>query len=265
MEIKITKEDLSKKKLFIAMPCYGGQMCGMTAKSLLDLQAMMANYGVETRFSFLFNESLIQRARNYLTDEFYNRSDCTHLMFIDADIAFNPQDIVAMLALDKEIIGGPYPKKSIEWGQLHKALQKSPDLPATEYEKLTGSMVFNPVGGTHKFNITEPLSVLETGTGFLLISRTALEKFEKAYPEQSYKPDHVGQANFDGSREITAFFDCHIDETTKRYLSEDYYFCQQCRKIGIEIWLCPWMNLTHIGSYMFKGNLPAVAQYLGEM
>jgi len=110
MEIKISREELSKKKLFVAMPMYGGMCCGMTAKSMLDLQALMGNYGVEVKFSFLFNESLIQRARNYLTDEFYNRSDCTHLMFIDADVAFNPQDIVAMLALDKEIIGGPYPK-----------------------------------------------------------------------------------------------------------------------------------------------------------
>lgn len=265
MEIKISREELSKKKLFIAMPMYGGMCCGMTTKSMLDLQALMINYGVEVKFSFLFNESLIQRARNYLTDEFYHRSDCTHLMFIDADIAFNPQDILAMLALDKEIVGGPYPKKSIEWGQLHKAIKKNPNLPVEEYSKLAGSMVFNPAGGTQKFSITEPLSVLETGTGFLMISREALKKFEEAYPEQSYKPDHVGQANFDGSREITAFFDCHIDETTKRYLSEDYYFCQQCRKIGIEVWLCPWMNLSHIGSYIFQGNLPAVAQHLGEL
>lgn len=265
MEIKISREELAAKKLFIAMPCYGGMMTGMTAKSLLDLQALMGNYGVEIKFSFLFNESLIQRARNYLTDEFYNRSDCTHLMFIDADVAFNPQDVVAMLALDKEIIGGPYPKKSIEWGQLHKAIQKNPNLPVEEYSKLTGSMVFNPAKGTNKFSITEPLSVLETGTGFMMISREALKKFEDAYPEQKYRPDHVGQANFDGSREITAFFDCHIDEDTKRYLSEDYYFCQQCRKIGIEVWLCPWMGLSHIGSYIFTGNLPAIAQNLGEL
>ncbi len=158
---------------------------------------------------------------NYLTDEFYSRTDYTHLLFIDADIAFDANYVVAMLAVDKEIVACPYPKKSIEWGQLHKAIKKNPDLPVEEYAALTGAMVFNPVGGMQKFSVTEPLEVLESGTGFMMISRGALEKFEKEYPEQRYKPDHVGQANFDGSREITAFFDCHIDEVTKRYLSED--------------------------------------------
>lgn len=159
-----------------------------------------------------------------MTDEFYSRTDYTHLLFIDADVAFDPNYVIAMLALDKEITACPYAKKSIEWGQLQKALKKNPDLPVEEYAALTGSLVFNPVAGTQKFSVTEPISVLESGTGFMLISRSALEKFEAAYPEQRYKPDHVGQANFDGSREITAFFDCHIDEVTKRYLSEDLLY-----------------------------------------
>lgn len=265
MKIQISTEELKKKKLFVATPMYGGQCTGMYMKSCLDLQGVMSQYGVETKFSFIFNESLIQRARNYLVDEFFHRSDCTHLLFIDADISFNPQDVVALLALDKEIIGGPYPKKSIEWNQLHKALKKNPDIPATDYEKLTGSMVFNPVAGTSKFSITEPLPVMDLGTGFMMISREVFEKFQEAYPEKMYRPDHVGQANFGGDREICAFFDCVIDPVSKRYLSEDYFFTQKCREIGIDSWLCPWMKLIHIGSYMFSGNLPSVAQYIGEL
>jgi len=265
MQIKISKEELTKKSLFIGMPCYGGMMTGMTAKSLLDLQTMLANYGVATKFSFLFNESLIQRARNYITDEFLNRSDCTHMMFIDADVAFNPQDIIAMLALDKELIGGPYPKKSVEWKQLYKAIQKNPTLPLEEYEKLTGAMVFNPVGGTERFSVTDPLEVSEIGTGFFMAKREIFEKFQEAHPEYMYKPDHVGQANFDGSREICSFFNVFIDPESRRTLSEDYCFCHQVRKLGIKVWLCPWMQLSHVGTYIFTGNLPAVAQHLGEL
>jgi hypothetical protein len=66
MEIKISRDELAKKKVFIGMPCYGGMMTGMTAKSLLDLQATFGQYNIEARFSFLFNESLIQRARKYI-------------------------------------------------------------------------------------------------------------------------------------------------------------------------------------------------------
>jgi hypothetical protein len=55
-----------------------------------------------------------------------------------------------------------------------------------------------------------------------------------------------------------AFFDCGIDPVSKRYLSEDYFFCQNARKIGIKIWMCPWMDLQHVGSYIFKGSLAAI-------
>lgn len=265
MQIQISADELKKKKLFIATPMYGGQCFGLYMKSCLDLQMTLAQHGVECRFSFLFNESLITRARNYLTDEFIHRSDCTHMLFIDSDIEFNAQDVIAMLALDKEIIGGPYPKKSIEWGQLHKALQKNPKIEPGEFELLTGSIVFNPVAGTQRFKVTEPLEVMDLGTGFMMIKREVFEKFEKAYPELRYKPDHVGQQYFDGSRYIHAFFETIIDPQSERYLSEDYFFTQWCRKIGVKVWICPWMALSHIGSYIFKGSLPAVAHHIGEL
>lgn len=228
MQIQISREQLAKKKLLVATPMYGGQCTGMYMKSCLDLQALLSQHGVECKFSLLFNESLIQRARNYLTDEFLHRTDCTHLLFIDADIAFNPQDVVAMLALsdrdDVDIIGGPYPKKSIEWGQLHKAIKKNPNLPVSEYETMTGAMVFNPVGGTKKFSVAKPLEVSEIGTGFFLAKRSVFERFQEAHPEYMYKPDHVGQANFGGDREICSFFNVFIDPESRRTLSEDKLF-----------------------------------------
>lgn len=111
MEIQVSVEELRKNKLFVATPMYGGQCYGLYVKSCLDLQNQMNKYGVETKFSFLFNESLITRARNYLVDEFL-RTDFTHLLFIDSDIHYQPQDVIAMLALNKDVIGAPYPKKS---------------------------------------------------------------------------------------------------------------------------------------------------------
>ena len=98
MEIQVKVDDLKQHKLFIATPMYGGMAHGLYIKSCLDLQAQMSKYGVETKFSFLFNESLITRARNYLVDEFL-RSGFTHLLFIDSDIHYNPQDILALLAM----------------------------------------------------------------------------------------------------------------------------------------------------------------------
>jgi len=242
MEISIKKEELQKKSIFVATPMYGGMNHGLYAKACLDLQAICMQYGVQVKFSFLFNESLITRARNYLVDEFLNRSDCTHMLFIDADIHFDPKDVIALLALDKDVIGG------------------------------TGDYVFNPVRGTDKFSVSEPLEVLEIGTGFMMVKREVFPKFSEAFPQLRYKPDHVGQAHFDGSRYIHAFFDTIIDTKdsatgggSDRYLSEDYMFCQLWRKMGGSIWLCPWMRLDHIGTYHFKGDMPAVANFVGEM
>jgi hypothetical protein len=271
MEIKVEIEKLRQNKLFVATPMYGGMAHGLYVKSCLDLQAVMSKYGVDTKFSFLFNESLITRARNYLVDEFL-RSDCTHMLFIDSDIHYDPRDVIALMALDKDVIGGPYPKKAINWGNIANAARKHPDLEPKELETLVGEYVFNVVKGTNQFQVTEPLEVMEIGTGFMMIKKHVFDQMKDAYPMIHYKPDHVGQAHFDGSRYIHAFFDTVIDTKdsitgggSDRYLSEDYMFCQMWRKIGGQIFLCPWMKTQHIGTYAFSGNMPAVAQYTGRL
>ena len=271
MEIQVKVEDLKKNKLFVATPMYGGMAHGLYLKSCLDLQGIMSRYGVDVKFSFLFNESLITRARNYLVDEFL-RSDCTHLLFLDSDIHYNPQDVVALLALDKDVIGGPYPKKSINWNNIAHAARNHPDLEPRELETLVGEYVFNVVKGTSQFSVTEPLEVLEIGTGFMLVKREVFDKMAVEYPNIRYKPDHVGQAHFDGSRYIHAYFDTVIDSVdsivgggSERYLSEDYMFCQMWRKMGGDIFLCPWMKTQHIGTYAFSGNMPKVAELTGRL
>lgn len=298
MELSVKIEDLRKNNLFVATPMYGGQNHGLYMKSALDLQGMCMQYGVQLKFSFLFNESLITRARNYLVDEFL-RSDCTHLLFIDSDISFDPNDVIALLALDKDIIGAPYPKKAINWKNIGRAIVQNPAVNTAELDRLVGDYVFNPVPGTTKFNVHEPLEVMEIGTGFMMVKREVFDKFREAYPKQRYKPDHVGQANFDGSRYIHAYFDTVIDngftyddmyklmqdvaegksnakKTAKeymeleknashRYLSEDYMFCQYWRKIGGQIWLCPWMKTQHIGTYAFSGDMESIARLSGNL
>jgi hypothetical protein len=271
MQIQVNIEELRKNKLFVATPMYGGMSHGLYVKSCLDLQTVMMRYGIEVKFSFLFNESLITRARNYLVDEFL-RTDFTHMLFIDSDIHFDPNDIVALMALDKDVVGGPYPKKSINWANVAETARKNPDLNPKELENLVGEYVFNVVKGTQQFQVSEPLEVMEIGTGHMMIKREVFDKMAKEYPTIKYKPDHIGQAHFDGSRYIHAYFDTVIDTKesivgggSERYLSEDYMFCQMWRKMGGQIFLCPWMKTQHIGTYAFTGNMPAVAQYTGRL
>lgn len=286
INLEVSVQELRQRSLFVAVPMYGGHCHGMFAKSCLDLQGMMQNYGINCRFSFIFNESLITRARNYLSDEFL-RSGLTHMIFIDADIHFDPRDVLTLLALDRDVIGAPYPKKSIKWWAIKEALARNPNLEPADLDKLVGDYVFNPVAGTKQFNVGEPMEVMELGTGYMMIKRHVFDVWRNQYPQYSYKPDHVGQANFDGSRYIHAYFDCIIDRKrtieiqqdygtkkkgevvevggSDRYLSEDYFFCQQWRNLGGSVWLCPWMKTHHIGTYAFTGDLPATAALLGKL
>lgn len=264
MEIKVEVAELQKRKLFVATPMYGGQCAGMFTRSIADLSAICAKYGIPLQLYFLFNESLITRARNYCVDEFM-RSGATHLMFIDSDIGFNPQDILALLAIqtddsEYDVIGGPYPKKCISWEKIKQAVDKGvADKDPHVLEKFVGDYVFNPKSNQREIPIGEPVEVLEIGTGFMMIRRKTFEDYEKAFPELHYKPDHVRTEHFDGSREIMAYFDCIIDPQSKRYLSEDYMFCYNVQKMGSKVWLCPWMQLQHVGSYVFGGSLADLA------
>jgi hypothetical protein len=265
MEISVSIEELRKKKIFVATPMYGGACGGQYTKSSVDLASLAAQYGMDVRFFYLFNESLITRARNYLVDEFL-RSDCTHLMFIDSDIGFDPNDVIALSVIaaegtDKHIVCGPYPKKCIAWEKIKRAVDKGfADKNPENLEKYVGDYVFNPKEGTGSIALDEPVEVLEGGTGFMMIQRAALEKFQEAYPQYMYKPDHVRTEHFDGSREILMAFQAEVDPVSKRYLSEDYWFCQKAWDIGVKTWLCPWMKLQHMGSYVFGGSLIDLAQ-----
>jgi hypothetical protein len=277
MEFQIKPNELRENcKIFIATPMYGGNNHGLFLKSCLDLQALCMRYGIELKFSFLFNESLITRARNYLCDEFmratgHDGKPYTHLMFVDSDIHFDPMDILALLTFDKDIIGAPYPKKSINWGAVWttcKKLLANPEFienkfnPA-ELDAVTGEYVFNAVPGTVKFSVLEPVEMLEIGTGFMCIKRGVFEKFKEEYPHLQYRPDHRS-GQFDGTQYIHAYFDTVIDPDSHRYLSEDYMFCQYWRNIGGKVWLCPWMKNQHIGTYPFTGDLPRVAMFTGS-
>lgn len=264
MQTEISIEDLRKKKLFIATPMYSGQCTGAYCKSMNDLSAFCGKHDIDFRIYYLFNESLITRARNYCVDEFL-RSDATHLMFIDSDIGFNFKDLLTLLHMcdsDKgfDVVTGAYPKKTIAWEKIKMAVDKGfAEKNPFELEHFVGDFVFNPDENIKSFSVSEPVKVKEAGTGFMMIDRKVFEQYDKEYPELSYKPDHVRTEHFDGDREIMAYFDCIIDPDSKRYLSEDYMFCYNVRKMGMNVYMCPWMQLKHIGTYTFGGSIGAMA------
>lgn len=255
---KLTKVIRRKKKakpdphIFIATPMYGGMCTGFYTQSLLTFQKTLAANNVTTTFSFMFNESLITRARNALVHNFL-KTDATHLMFIDADIRFIPDDFLPMLATDLDIICGLYPKKEINWFAVAEAVKsgvKNDDL-----KWHTGSMVVNLVGGdvTQTVPLNQPVEIKAGGTGYMLIKREVFEKLADKVP--TYTNNVMDLAGGLQIEPICEYFATSIDPENNVLLSEDYHFCRVARQHGLKVWAAPWVRLAHLGSYLFEGGL----------
>ena len=252
---------LRQKHIFIATPCYGGQIGEPYFRSMMRLAIMCNKYDIPFTISTLANESLITRGRNTLTSFFMENKEATHLFFIDADIEFQPEDLLRMVAYDKPIVVGAYPKKAINWQSIIGAARNNPEENADTIEGHSSNYVVNfdhmkdeEGNYTHQVQIIDNLVKLkDAGTGFMCIKREVVEQMFEKYPETKY----VNDINVDMKFEpfMYALFDCIIDPDSKRYLSEDYTFCRRWQDMGGEVWLDPRTALNHVGHYTFRGNI----------
>ena len=267
-EIQLNIEEMRKMKIFIATPMYGGMCNGIYTKSLVETVSQLQNQGIPSQLYYLFNESLITRARNYCVHNFL-KSDATHLVFIDSDIGWSAMDFMYMLHLMSEnpdklrVFCGLYPKKAIAWEKVLKAAKTGQfDETPWELEQVAGDIAFNPRAADYPDGVApvyEPIKIKEGATGFMFIERSVFEEYAEAYPELLYTPDHLREGEFKLGEQITAFFDCIINEES-RYLSEDYMFSEYCTKLGIDIWALPLVELMHCGAHIFRGSLVKMAQ-----
>ena len=175
-------------RLYLGMPMYGGMLSENTMHGVLGLQAWSMNEGVGLKVQTMGNESLITRARNTIVSMFLDDQDYigTHLLFIDADIGFVPQNIERLIRADKDIVCGIYPRKCIHWEKIRGVLKDNPNVSDDElmYRSLGYNLNFKD---PHNIKIQEGLcEVLEAATGMMLIKRDVFDKMKKAYPERKY-------------------------------------------------------------------------------
>jgi hypothetical protein len=240
-------------KLFVATPMYGGMCAGYYMQSVIQLMTTCQGNGVNVHFSFMFNESLITRARNSLAATFL-KTECTHLMFIDSDIRFRAEDVIHMIRAEKDILCGIYPKKEINWYQVKAAMDRG--VPFDQLKNHTGSFVVNLVDyvGEVTVPIGIPVEIFNGGTGFMLIKREVFEKMADVVPE--YANDVIDLSGQMKQLEpIKEYFTTSIEPGTNRLLSEDYHFCRTWREMGGKVYAAPWCQLAHIGTYAFEGQL----------
>lgn len=250
---------LQGKSLSILTPMYGGMLVCNYFESFLKLLMMLGHYHIPFAHTFTYNESLITRARNRLVDEFLKKQETTHAVFIDADIGFEPQDILAMMELDRDIIGAPCSKKSLRWDRVQAVVKKNGQTYTGEQlSHLAGDFVFNfeKFEGTRQLQIGELQEMRNMGTGLLMIKREVFEKYRESYPERWYEGRGDASA-LPGP--IHDFFRTGVNPETHDYDSEDYCFCQDCKAIGFKVWMAMWARTSHMGTYKFIADMPAVA------
>ena len=174
-------------------------------------------------------------------------------MFIDADIKFHPEQFFPMIDADKDIICGIYPKKEINWSSVKQAMDNN--VPAESLKNYTGSFVVNLVdySGTVTVPIDQPVEIWNGGTAFMLIKREVFENLADKVP--SYTNNVVDLGGSIKSDDIKEFFTTSIEEKTNILLSEDFHFCKVARDNGMKVWAAPWVQLSHIGTYAFEGQL----------
>jgi hypothetical protein len=236
--------------LVVATPCFGGQVSVVYAASIFRLQKVLrASPDIELKVLLKDGDALITRARASLCAQFLDDPDATHLLFIDADIGFEPDQVMRLIACGAEMCAAIYPIKRIDWDKVKRAVEAArPDPGAAAL-----SYVFevdNPGAVTACAGFAK---VRYAGTGFLMIRREALARMCAHYPHLHYQRDHSVEAATSSDNRF-ALFDCMIDENGT-YLSEDFSFCRRWSDIGGDIWADLSSSLNHVGPLVFRGNL----------
>jgi hypothetical protein len=241
---------MTKPLIVVGTPCFGGLVTQDYAMSLLNLQAAAPKAGFDVAVVMLGNDALITRGRSAIVSKFLDAPQATHLLFVDADITFTPEQVIRMLAFDKDFTAGLYPAKIIDWQQLAARAGKSGET----LDEAGLAYVGDFCKGAELKSENAFSTGIYAGTGFQLIRRSVFERMIKAYPETKYRALHAFPRPSQPSDNLYALFDCMIDPETGVYLSEDYAFCRRWRAIGGEIWLDTKSRLTHTGNYSFRGN-----------
>ena len=256
-------------KLFILTPCYGGTCYINYLQSLINTLNLFRVYNFPIQVEFCKNDSLVSRARNNLIAKAMHDTKCTHIIFIDNDITWNPVSILKLIIANKPLVGGAYPIKRYNWEKLtsdnaydetvinrwidKKNKNNSLKESMTDIDMIQSSLLRYNINYISKYiqiedNLTE---VKHIATGFMLMQRTMIEKMMIAYHSTKYTDD-VNFLTGTENNYAYALFDCGVEDD--HYLSEDWLFCNRWRKIGGSIWLDVTINLTHTGTEDYNGS-----------
>jgi len=195
-------------------------------------------------------DALITRARANLVALFLDDPTATHLLFIDADIGFTPEQVFRLIECGADVVAGVYPIKRVNWDKARRAIEAGrEEVAASALDYVLELADPDRVAVVNGFT-----RVRYAGTGFLMIRRHVLERMcaHPDYAPLQFFREHSHDA-LSGSANRFALFECMIDRESGTYLSEDFAFCKRWTDIGGEIWADLESRLDHVGPSVFHG------------
>jgi hypothetical protein len=229
-------------RLVVATPCFGGQVSTIYAASLLQLQQAMQG----------IPNIKLTRARANLVTLFLDDPAATHLLFIDADIGFTPDQVIRLIESGADMVSGAYPIKRVNWDKARRAIAAG----RTDVAPAALDYVLE-LDDPDRVNVVNGFTrVRYAGTGFLMIRRHVIERMcsHPDYAALKFTREHSWDV-LAGSPNRFALFECMIDPASGTYLSEDFAFCKRWTDIGGEIWADLQSKLDHVGPSVFRGDI----------
>ena len=218
------------KKRWVAVPCYTGQITVETATSLFAemYHAFQRNWGYCVEFC-PYNP-MIHYVRNFMCRKFLE-TDYTDMIFIDADVGWEPGALCRLAEYPVDIVGAVYPHRGEPETYPIRYISERTELNGTLFD-----------------GCERPLLEVEgLPAGCMRISRNALEVIRAKYPQNKYS-DMQGVETY-------SFFE--FSKERGGFNGEDWHFCLLARDAGLQVWCDPEVNMTHTGTKVFRGNLGA--------
>jgi hypothetical protein len=256
--MQLTPERAKQIRLWILVPAAGDLIHATFSQCLNKLFILLNQHHIQTQMLFLPGDSLVTRARNNLAASFLSTSidpDSDFCLWLDCDILFEPESVLQMLTLDLDFVAAPYSKKGLHQDRIAESARLN--IPNDRMMASAGTPNVNWL--THPIRCDQPMPVLEAGSGFWLLKRKVFTQMIDALPHIKFRrsPDekHYGDHGYD-------FFRVGIWPDTNEYLSEDWWFCREWRKLGGTVYCCFWIKTNHIGPYLYPMDMPAIADLL---